>query len=1219
MTIQLSDLLETSINLYDPSFQAAITGDEQYGSLGRDLTRTVNRGDVFPHQEFVRRYLRNYPSLFIMDEPGTGKTCSVTRFTEYAREQHMLATTDPFGADYKVAHLRKTYVLVKGKTQVNEFRYQLVCRCTRYYEEQLVNIKSNTDQKTKITNAIKEYYKVSGYRKFINSVLKKYPNFLTDMEQQESALREFDDSIFWIDEAHNLILLDETINDKDAHTKDVVYAIIKIILQGARRSKTIITTATPAINATADFTSMCNLVLPPDGIIPEDYDLSTVSDISLAVHFPQLARQYLPTLNDPVALHDALLPLREMSREELNPYFVGQIPLDTNYETITMDELNAYLQGRITYVRTLDNAVTPQFMTNSGYDGPIPPLDTKLFYIWMSPFQTAHYNMAYEQSKTSNDGVYNSSRQASDFVFPDGTWGNNINDRGKIVEEAPAVLTDIEQQEANLRVVPSAKSAKEGTNKYIIRSKKGSKFTITNEFRRLIPDLDSIYQYSAKYYAICYNIENIPGSHFVYGDYVTGSGTVVLAALLELLGYQRFSEQTSIFSDEDRFNPQEYTPFCPPDDTIKRKQRRVRNNFIKRPRYALITGKDDEKNFPLIMEAMNSYANRHGEYIKVLITSRIGRDGINVYNVRAIHIIGAAWNYAAIYQSLFRGLRATSHYDLIEELTPDDEGVLPDLLVQIFLYAAVASNYLERNQSQSDRWINERPDIESIDVKMYQVAEAKDKKIRMVMRMLKELAVTCQIFHERNVRNPQYNNTSDCDYQLCDYPCFDDNPLEIDYHNYDLKYSDQDIESTITIIVPYLSVVPAITYSQLKDLTASHLPRNGRYLLAALERIIDERREIIDRRGFSRFLHYHGDTYYLSDEYYSGTSGNVALSWYSYNLLINDDISFEELTHLRAEHDLKIDYNELGRNMYSPEVFRNYINGFNIDIQVSLLEEAITAVIKGMTGNRLYNMILANYESYVYPLHEPMEMLTEEAARLSHIQLAHGEQGLTDEFRVRRYTNSELDKIVFDESAPIVYVHNLYGLTPTPANYASNSRYSKGEGRLRILVPREAVYHLGWRDVLVYEYQVYNMLIQRAIRDKSQFYRKTFTDLFGIVQNGVFKIVDLANQQKEAATSARHVKTGRQCNFYGLAELYGFMWRAQVPLGLRYYDRVTDADRSKLIAKLSIVINIPADMPTWPLERLAYYADAIESNFSISSMCSMIRSRLSAIGAIQQN
>lgn len=1200
MPIELSDLLETAANLYNPDFQSLITGDYQYGSLGNDKRRTVTRGEAFPHQEFVRRYLRNYPSLFIMDEPGTGKTCSVTRFTEYAREQHLLALRDPFAADYKVAHLKKTYVLVKGKTQINEFRYQLVCRCTRYYEEQLVNVKSDIDQKTKITNAIKEYYKVTGYRKFVNSVLKKYPHFLTDLAHQQDALRDFDDSIFWIDEAHNLILLDETINDKDAHTKDVVYAVIKTILQGARRCKIIITTATPAINKTADFTSMCNLVLPPDGTVPEDYEVSEVSDLSLVVHFPELTRSIS---NDPATLSEALLPLRARSREELNPYFRGQIPLDTDYQTITLEELNAYLQGRITYVRTLDSAVTPQFMTNDAYEGPTLDLNTTLFYIEMSPFQTTYYNQAYDQSINTNDGVYNSARQASDFIFPDGSWGNHSS------REDPASVPSV----PSVPPVPSRSREKAAPGgKYLVRSKKGSKFTITNEFRKAIPSLDSIYQYSAKYYAICHHIATIPGNHFVYGDYVTGSGTVVLAALLELLGYQRFTETTSIFSDEDRFHPQSYTPFCPPDDSVKRKQRRVRSNFHKRPRYALITGKDDEKLFPIIMEAMNSYANRHGDYIKVLITSRIGRDGINVYNVRAIHIIGAAWNYAAIYQSLFRGLRATSHYDLIEELASMG---LETLAVMIFLYAAIPGNYIRDN----DRWINEHPAIESIDLKMYQVAETKDKEIRAVMRMFKELAVTCQIFHERNVRPSTYDYTSDCDYQPCDYPCLDKAPEAIDYHNYDLKYSDSDIEATIDVIVGYLSVLPAITVPQLRELTRHLLPQEGRYLVTALERIIDERREIIDRRGWSRFLHYHGDSYYLSEDYYSGQEGSVALSWYSYNLLVNDDLSFEELTHRRANRDLTIDYRELARHTYTPEAFRSYLTGFNIDIQVALLEESISAIIKGVINNNVYNMVLANYESYVYPLHEPLEMLREEAARLSRIQLAAGESGLAEEFRVRRYTASELDKIVIDENAPIVYVHNLYGLTPTPANYASNSRYSKGEGRLRILVPREAIYHIGWRDVLGYEYQVYNMLIQRAIRDKSQFYRTTFTDLFGIIQNGTFKIVDLATQQKEAATSARHVKTGRQCTFYGLAELYGFMWRAGVSLGIRHYDRVTEEDRDRLIAKLSVVINIPVDMPTWPLDRLAYYADAIDNRFDIRSMCAMIRSRLAAIGAIQHN
>ena len=68
-----------------------------------------------------------------------------------------------------------------------------------------------------------------------------------------------------------------------------------------------------------------------------------------------------------------------------------------------------------------------------------------------------------------------------------------------------------------------------------------------------------------------------------------------------------------------------------------------------------------------MMELMNSYENRFGEYIKVIISSRTGRDGINLSNITQEHLTGSEWTPSANYQALSRGIRATSHVDLLRE------------------------------------------------------------------------------------------------------------------------------------------------------------------------------------------------------------------------------------------------------------------------------------------------------------------------------------------------------------------------------------------------------------------------------------------------------------------------------------------------------------------------------------------------------------------------
>lgn len=68
-------------------------------------------------------------------------------------------------------------------------------------------------------------------------------------------------------------------------------------------------------------------------------------------------------------------------------------------------------------------------------------------------------------------------------------------------------------------------------------------------------------------------------------------------------------------------------------------------------RYAFLTNETSSQ-YPGTMELMNSRENAEGHYLKVLVASRIARDGINVKNVQNIHLVGSEWNQSGIFQAM---------------------------------------------------------------------------------------------------------------------------------------------------------------------------------------------------------------------------------------------------------------------------------------------------------------------------------------------------------------------------------------------------------------------------------------------------------------------------------------------------------------------------------------------------------------------------------------
>ena len=220
---------------------------------------------------------------------------------------------------------------------------------------------------------------------------------------------------------------------------------------------------------------------------------------------------------------------------------------------------------------------------------------------------------------------------------------------------------------------------------------------------------EELYKYSAKMARICDIIRESEGIILIFSEFIDG-GVVPMALSLEEMGFTRYGyeKQTkSLFKK----------PPTEPIDAITMKPKGNGEEVFKPAKYVMITGnKYFSPNNDEDLKYLNSYENRNGENVKVVIISLAAAEGVDFKNIRQIHILDPWYNMNRIDQITGRGVRNLSHCSLPFEKRN----------VEIYLHTAYLSG-----------------EEETADMYLYRLAEQKAVRIGSVSRVLKETAVDC--------------------------------------------------------------------------------------------------------------------------------------------------------------------------------------------------------------------------------------------------------------------------------------------------------------------------------------------------------------------------------------------------------------------------------------------------------------------------------------------
>jgi hypothetical protein len=388
--IELEDLVYTYPEYGNPRIQTEISEKEEFQEIRATVSERVPRpGELYSHQKFLKRLMLQYDQQLVMWGAGLGKTCGYVAVTEHYKA--IASVLEEIRKESQVENglyppYKRVYILVKGQNLIDETKHQILCKCTDgdYITEQIINSKTEMARKANVTRSISKYYTITTYGDFANTVF--------NMTDQQLRI-EFDNSIFIVDEVHNInddksggfIRRNDIGNPYYAYMKKkkekimkgrLIYDQLWRLFHLVKPRKVMLLSATPMINDASEIGPKMNLILPA-----------------------------------------------EMQ--------IGNI----DWDTVKIDELEPYFRGLISYVRALDTGAIPVYQglpINAEYtvNGKLVKAEIVVYATEMAEKQAAVYEIAVKDPHALRpesdrpEAFDDLKRQVANFVFPDNSTGS---------------------------------------------------------------------------------------------------------------------------------------------------------------------------------------------------------------------------------------------------------------------------------------------------------------------------------------------------------------------------------------------------------------------------------------------------------------------------------------------------------------------------------------------------------------------------------------------------------------------------------------------------------------------------------------------------------------------------------------------------------------------------------------------------------------------------
>lgn len=272
------------------------------------------------------------------------------------------------------------------------------------------------------------------------------------------------------------------------------------------------------------------------------------------------------------------------------------------------------------------------------------------------------------------------SRQACNFVFPE-TIHRPYPDPTFIVSILQKNNKNVDPKMELKKIVNMIKKEEDiNDNKgamakdYKIRIDNSIEKLVENGMTYLTPNKDGLNKLSPKMALILSNMAKCNGLIFVYSNFRTLEGVEIFSKIMDFNGY-------SYYKDNE-------------EDSIAKSNR----SQVPLKKYAIYSGMEKEEDRKNMLKIFTSSQNKRGELIKVLFATSAGAEGLDLKNIRQIHIMDPYWNQMRNKQVIGRGVRRNSHIDL-----PKSERN-----IEIFRYFSIlpkANSILTKDKMSTDEYI----------------------------------------------------------------------------------------------------------------------------------------------------------------------------------------------------------------------------------------------------------------------------------------------------------------------------------------------------------------------------------------------------------------------------------------------------------------------------------------------------------------------------------
>lgn len=151
--------------------------------------------------------------------------------------------------------------------------------------------------------------------------------------------------------------------------------------------------------------------------------------------------------------------------------------------------------------------------------------------------------------------------------------------------------------------------------------------------------------------------------------------------------------------------------------------------------FAIISGSVDTELRQQLQDIFNSEDNKHGGKIDLLLISSTGAEGLDLKNVRHLHVMEPYWNYSRVAQIKARGVRNDSH----AALPPDQRNVQP------YVYLAVKPDSMKATDEKKLLKKGIHEDLLTTDEELWYESAQNQLLLDSFLQALKEVSIECQL------------------------------------------------------------------------------------------------------------------------------------------------------------------------------------------------------------------------------------------------------------------------------------------------------------------------------------------------------------------------------------------------------------------------------------------------------------------------------------------